>query len=109
MVAIKLSPRIFQERRAQFITLQSNSNFTISRIVVCAPNSSRDRDLLWHKIINTNIPSEGFILTGDFNMVEEDDDKLRSIRNFTSQIKGSTTRERGVSNEFLSIVLDIRL
>jgi len=76
---------VILERRAQFISLQSNNNFTLSIINVYALNSSHEKTLLnWNKLVEANVSGQSYILTGDFNMVESESNRLGSSRGCTN-------------------------
>jgi exonuclease III len=63
------------EGRAQFITLQSPDNGTLTIINVYAPHSSNDRAQLWRKINQSDFNSDHIILGGDFNHLKVTDGK----------------------------------
>lgn len=70
--------------RSQFDLLQSNSATVLTLINVYAPTTSAERVELWNKLVDMNIPSDGYILVGDFNMVESVEDRLGSAnKSFT--------------------------
>jgi exonuclease III len=61
------------EGRAQFITLQSPDNGTLTIINVYVPQSSNDRALLWRRINQVDLISDYIILGGDCNHHEVTD------------------------------------
>ncbi|CAK9195614.1 unnamed protein product [Sphagnum troendelagicum] len=58
---------------AQFITLQSPDNGTLTIINIYAPRSSNDRAPFWRKINQAEFTLDHIIVGGDFNHLEEID------------------------------------
>lgn len=63
------------EGRAQFITLQSPDNGSLTIINIYTPRSSNDRAQLWRRINQADFNSDHIILGGDFNHLEVTDCK----------------------------------
>jgi exonuclease III len=64
---------ILMEGCAQFVTLQSSDNGTLTIINIYAQRSSNDRAPLWRRIIQAKFTADHVIVGGDFNHLEETD------------------------------------
>jgi hypothetical protein len=64
---------IVMEGRAQFLTLQSPENGSLTIINIYAQHSSNNRALLWRKLSQADFTADHFIIGGDFNHLEETD------------------------------------
>jgi exonuclease III len=58
------------EGRAQYVSIQSPDNGTLT---IYAPRSSDERSQIWRKINQDALPSDHYILGGDFNHLEASD------------------------------------
>jgi exonuclease III len=66
---------ILTKGRTQFVTLHLPDNSKITVINTYAPRASRDKAPLWKKISNAKFSADHTILGGDFNHLEEEDNK----------------------------------
>jgi hypothetical protein len=64
---------IVMEGCAQFVTLQSLDNGTLTIVNIYAPHSSNDRAPLWRRINQVEFTADHIIVEGDFNHLEETD------------------------------------
>ena len=87
---------IIQDGRAQYVVLRLQPGLTVGLINVYASNQSSDRAELWNSLLSLNLEVTEWILAGDFNMLESQEDKRGGAEKL-----GQRRREKAVWQRLL--------